>query len=228
MGAGDGFAHDPVLCSEARPDPGGQDFGQNAGQIGFVERGGITDAIGQMTRRPVAVARKQVGAIGLVPAAVECKPKRRGEMVERHHWRDPACVASRNHRLVMVEHGDRKLPRLGLDSCPFQTEAIGVEAQTSHQIKIGRPQCKAVGRIARGFGIRCTLGMFGGPDIAADIVAFDLVRRGRCPPQKACGKRPWRIRSKGVGGLCSEPGQRCTGHELATIKHVRSPAFNKN
>jgi hypothetical protein len=107
--------------------------------IGLVEGDGIGHPIGKVTRRAVAEAGEQGGAVGRGPAAAHREPARGGPVAEGYHGGEAPRMAPGDDRLVMVQHGDGEQAGFRLDPTPFDREAIGVEPDRARQIEILRP-----------------------------------------------------------------------------------------
>ncbi len=97
---------------------------------------------------------------------------------------DPAIIADR---------GERILAGLGLDPRPFDREAVGIVAERCGERDILAIAMIAICGIARHLLEQGRLQMLEKPDVAADIIALDLVGRARRAPEKGgpsarCGR----------------------------------------
>src|SRR5205823_2649209 len=109
-------------------------------------------------------------------------------MVQSHDRRDAELVAGLQHVAVMRQYGLREEALLRLDPRPLDGEAIGVEAQLAQELYILAVEPIVVAGVAARLYEPATGRMLHYPEIAVDVVALDLMRRGRRAPQETIRK----------------------------------------
>ena len=179
--------HSPVHAHQPVAHTGRQHQRQQPGQVRLVQRRGKADLRRKMPRRLSTIPRKPSRRLRVRPTSGGGKPPRRGEMVERHHRRQPAGAAALDHRLVVIQHGDREQSGLRLDPRPFQAEPVAVQSHPPHQVQIGRPQGETIGSVSRRLGIGARPHMLERPHIAVDVCSP--------PPDAPRWPRPTEIRA---------------------------------
>ncbi len=159
--------------------------GQQARNIGFVERGGGGDQASEATSDSFGITREQIGPVIHLEAAAHREPAWHGEVGERDDRRQAMFVAGFQHPAVMGEGRGRVAPLFRFDPRPFQSDPVAIETERGRQGDILGIAVIAVAGVAGRFAKQGGLYIFIQPAVRIDIVALGLMSRGGSAPQKA-------------------------------------------
>ena len=109
-------------------------------------------------------------------------------MVERHDRGEAAGAASIDHGLVVRERLVRELAFDGLDACPLDREAVGVQAHAGDEVEVGLPELPSVRGLAGALLEDRGRDVLEEPRVAVDVVALVLVSGGGDAPEEVGGE----------------------------------------
>src|SRR5690242_3522476 len=97
-------------------------------------------------------------------------------MVEGHHGSNAAFVARGQDAAVVIQGRNREMSAFRLNAGPFDREAIAVEAEAREQTNIVGETMIMIAGVEGRFFKQGGAAMFQNPQVAIDVVAFDLMR----------------------------------------------------
>ena len=106
-------------------------------------------------------------------------------MVQRDNGLKAVGPAARDHLAVMRYLGLVEAALLGLDACPFNGKAVGVQARRGHETDVLRIAAVMAARVEARLGVGRVLHVLLRPAVAVDVAALHLMGGGGRPYKKA-------------------------------------------
>ena len=158
--------------------------GYHEWDVDLIDRAGCSHKVAKVMGGFLAVTGKFLSCSWVGPATLGNHPLWRCKMMVGDYRGEVVLVAGFQHPAVMVQDRGGEEAIFGFNSSPFDRESISVEAKLSQQGDIFWVAMVMIDGIARWFCKYASRQMFKRPIVAVDVVAFYLVRSGRCPPKE--------------------------------------------